>query len=287
MTLYADNVHLDIIDGNRGRKTFDKGWELDRIAIVRGVPGGGYEKVLNATKVEGMPEIGDAHPALASAWLREITPEAFDTDTVKLRLLYSQYTSGGSDSPSAEQPNIEAGASVVQETTDADYQGNLKELAYTYPDTDKIEKAMGEGYRGVEWKINAEWSALKPQNTISLTRKEYVTHDHINWLGRNYVGKVNSGAWSLDTGSIAREWLCTAIVGRSNDGGLSFNITYSFQYRERVVNDEKLAGWDKKVAYRDKFSGAIPDDIDTNPSNPNSRKIVQDCVEIDFDNLNL
>jgi hypothetical protein len=87
-------------------------------------------------------------------------------------------------------------------------------------------------------------SKLVPNTTISVTRRESGSP---GFKSRTYVGKVNAGSWSRDPGALARTWLCTAITGRSTDGGSTYEVNYQFQYREET--------WDETVVYMDTETG--------------------------------
>ena len=61
-------------------------------------------------------------------------------------------------------------------------------------------------------------------------------------LSKLFVGRVNASTF---LGEPAETWLCTAIEGVSEDGGVTWTVTYEFEYRsdtwraEVVFIDEK------------------------------------------------
>jgi len=242
-------THIDIIDGSRGRESRN-GWEeVERVATVTGCTGSGQAKLANALSASGMPGIGSGHPAFANLALEERAPEAIGTDTVKVRLIYRR-----SDPPSdPASGTIEVGASLNQQQTDRDYAGDL----ITVTHADIVQGGI----------VNV----LRPQVTITRTRKELSSPGA---KAKTYVGKLNSGAWSLDPGASARQWLCTGITGRSDDNGASYEVTYTFQYDENA--------WWEKVVWIDPATGRPP-----NPLDATGEKTVQLYDEVDFSQLQL
>lgn len=193
---------IDIIDGG-GRKTYEKGWELERIAIVKGIPGSGVEKILNAVTASGIV-LGQAHPALSTCLLYDISPTIIDSDTVKLRLSYSESYLRGFNT-------AEIGATVQQVETNMDAGGYS--MYASYP------AHSNQGHLV---------SKFVPEMTISITRFET---GNPQWKAANFVGLVNIGPWSLDPYAPARTWLCTGIIGHSPDHGTTWWVTYTFVRR--------------------------------------------------------
>jgi hypothetical protein len=232
--------YTDLIDGNSGKKTID-GWELTRTAVVTGVTGTGHAKILNAAAE--LPDINAAHPSLSTCYLREIIPESVGSDTVKFRLIYSVPT------PPRFQPQldtIEVGGTLSQVQTNKDREGNIISVSYTYPSDYKLD----ENLAGKTVQTSSLVGKLAPEHTITYSNLLFYNPQG---LSENFVGTVNNGPWILAPSAAAGTWLCTGIVGRSNDGGLSYATTYTFQYRADT--------WKAVVVFIDPNTGVPPDDL--------------------------
>ncbi len=254
-------TYNDLIEGNTGKKTLD-GWELNRMAVVTGVTGDGHAKIINAAAE--LPGINTAHPSLSTCLLREIIPESIDSNTVKFRLIYSQAT------PARFQPQlntIEVGGTLSQVQTNKDRDGNVISVSYEYPSSYKLDPNL----QGKTVQTSSLVGKLAPEHTITFSRIEYSNPSPI---AKGYVGTVNSMEWELDPGAAPGTWLCTGIVGRSNDGGITFVVTYTFQYRPDT--------WSTVVQFIDPNTGVPPDDLieDT------GIKTVYLYPETDFNNFN-
>lgn len=242
---------LDLIDGSNGRKSQEYGWELERKAIVSGIDSSvdASAKLIDAVLgTIGMPEIGDSHPNIPACILREIIPEAITTDKVTLRLVYRERGADTQQDGQWPDSTIEVGASVMQIQTAKDRAGADISVAYHYPDQEKYG----------EWK-NATYTAdqyvgkMIPNNTMVISRRETVTGEFLNWLAKDYVGKVNYAGWYLAPGDAIGTWLCTGITGRSYDGGVTYDVQYTFQYRADT--------WVENVKFFDHFTGKTPPDL--------------------------
>jgi len=268
----ANNLVIDIIDGTRGRLTVE-GWELERVATVYGLTGTASAKILNATIVTGMPSLGDAHPGYSGAFLQEILPEALDDDTVKLRLIYRV--------PQLQrwQPSldtVEVGGTLSQVDTNKyisaqdgdDITRSLISVQYAYPSDYEYSQALQSKTVDQSGLV----SKLIPEHSLIITKLEYTNPSPI---AKNYIGTVNSGPWTLDLTADARQWLCTGIIGRSDDGGTIYKTTYSFQYREDT--------WDVTVTFIDPYTGRPPPDV----VDDTGVKTLKEYKEMNFNNLPL
>ena len=259
-------VKIDIIDGNRGRKTY-QGWELERIAVVTGLTGTPHKKLIDAANTSGVPSIGDGHPSLSTCKLREIIPESVGKDEVKLRLIYSQYVT----STSQWQPTfdtIECGASIGQVETNKDIDDNVMWVQYTYP----ADYTKNLDYASKTHKQGGTIIRLVPESSISIVKQELFPPAE---KARAFVGKVNATGWIIDPNAPARTWLCSGIVGRSTDGGVTYFVTYTFQYRPDT--------WDATILFTDPNDGKPPDDLVAGTGS----KVYQIYEETNFNYLNL
>lgn len=253
----ADNIAYEIIDGSGGRKT-RTGWELDRIATVYHiditVPASAV--ILYAVDVlenDGVI-IGSSHPSRSTLYLSDFELLGISTEAVKVRLIYKEYPFGdGVIRVGATTSQVVSNVGLlVNQTTSVPALGvSDMKVKYTFPaDYEGVNK---EKYAGLEFETGVETSKLVPEQTIIITRQEIITGGDLNNLARTFVGATNSTDWNLVPEDDKRTWLCTGIEGISNDNGLTYIITYSFQYRKDK--------WDQVVIYIDPNTGRPPPDI--------------------------
>jgi len=254
-------ILADRLVGNSWRQTLEDGWTIERIMIVTGVGGTATNKVITAIATEGFPQVGDAHPDLATCILRSIDAEAVTGDQVRFRLTYSQKISNYTEDATV----VEVGATVSQLETNKDINDNDFSVSYTYPAVYKRNTAM----QSVEDTTGGFVTKFVPERIITLTRRESSSPES---LANTYVGKMNTYSWRSGA---AKTWLCTGIIGRSNDGGDNYDVTYTFQYRADT--------WDARVVYIDPNTGKPPDDLVENTG----KKTYVIYETADFDNLDL
>lgn len=264
----ADDIAYEIVDGSGGRKT-RTGWELDRIATVYNiditVPASAV--ILYAVDVlenDGII-IGSAHPSRSTLFLSDFELGGISTEAVDVRLIYKEY-------PFGDQV-IRVGATTSQVVTNQGFLVNQTtkavatslsdmQVKYTFPaDYEGVNKDV---YKGKEFETGVESTKLIPERTIVITRQEVITGPAVSEMARDFVGKVNRSGWLLAPGDLSHTWLCNGIEGVSNDNGLSYVITYSFQYREDK--------WTQTVIYLDPNTGRPPPDVAKGEGNTISSK---------------
>lgn len=241
-----------MIEGNTAAQT-EVGWQIDRILIVTGLDGtyAGYFKNLAATQQAGVPIIGSPHPALATAILRNISVVSMSSEEVKLRLFYSEDFFGFQ--------NISAGATVTQVETNQGYLiiGDTPATTKTDITADKVDSLFA-----VLDSTGVLVSKFTPELTNSFTIVHFVTNDTINAWAKAFVGKTNTAGWTNNPLDAARTWLCTGITGNSIDNGISYTVTYSFQYKEDK--------WDTEVIYLNPETGRPYKPVDGTDEDPHS-----------------
>ena len=153
--------------------------------------------------------------------------------------------------------NLEVGTAVTEVETTKDYQGN--NIVVSFNGESRIV------------------SINKPvaESTLIVRRLEVGSPGA---KSRKYVGKVNSGPWSRDPDSKARQWFCTSIRGVSSDR-VHYEVTYEFQQRDET--------WDQEAVFTDE-TGRVPMEVADNPADhPDAIKRVRLVNEIDFAELAL
>jgi hypothetical protein len=228
-------VEIDIVEGNRGRIEVDGGasikLEYERIAVVHGLAGTPSFRLNDAVFECAATEsdrlyVGAVHPTDSTAICDGIEFESEADDVVRLRFMYhtpAEAVIGAIDA------TIEVGASVVQETVNRYPSGAL--IVFTY--------------NGKPWAPTLQ--KFVPQTTITETAWQYGSPGN---EAKAIVGTVNNGATSFDPMAASRQWLCTGITGASRDGGKSYQVKRSYQFRDT---------WDEEVVFTDD-TGRVPKD---------------------------
>jgi hypothetical protein len=227
---------IDVVEGGSLSETQD-GYECVRVAWVDGLSGRPDERLYNAVRAAGVPRFGDPHPSIPN--LRVVQRSAaFEggNDRVVVTLTY-RVPQANESPPSDATGNTQAGivrvGSTVQgATTQKDVAGEPITVRHVFPADHEDPEFAG---RTITQGADVELSI--PQLVLTETRRENGTPAD---TARAYVGKVNQFAIF---GGAARTWLCTRIEGTTNDGGLTYEVTYEFQYAE--------ATWDAVVVFRD------------------------------------
>lgn len=216
-------VKIDQIDGATTRRTLD-GWEVQRVAYVSGLSGDYNQRMAQAISAEGIPQLRQVHPAIASIFVTAVDARPAGPSGAVVRISYG--TPSSQQLPE-EPAQIEVGATLSQTTT------------YETISGDPIEVTLGEG-EDAPTQI-ARVTKLIPQVTVRYSRLEEASPGD---KARLYVGKINeTEVFSSSVGT----WMCTAIQGRSNDGGATYEVTYDFQYN--------ADGWQPRVVYIDPSTG--------------------------------
>ncbi len=224
----------DLLAGAKAKQTRD-GWTATRLAMVRGVTGSGSAKVFNAVMELFTAEnitIGTPHPDIAGIEVDSIDPVAVTTSDINLRIEYAVPKREDS-----EELLIESGANSVQVQTNVDINGDLLEVEYPNAPPDEQIKVM-------------LISVGRAHPIRTYTRRENFDPSD---LADTYVDTVNANAIF---GQPPKEWRCTSILGRSNDGGQTFETTYSFERKKNPFNPP----WEETISWTDAATSTVPDD---------------------------
>lgn len=223
----------DTIENNRVRFGGRHGYEIIRQGIASGITGDPTEQALLAMfeNETAVPKYGDPHPELDFVWCNEIEAEIVGPGVAKVTFIYT------SDYPFATDPDyiqVDEGSTLTSFETCRDITG--ADMTVTHEGKDQTVLV----------------SKLVPTRTVSFTLLENANPGPKSEL---YVGKVNSVEWTYDPGSTARQWMCTGITGHSEDGGVTYRVTYSFEKHPWT--------WDTTQAYIDPITGRAPATLDT------------------------
>ena len=232
-------VIADIIEGSTIQDT--GGYSATRVFLVTAVTGAASGRLLAAINATGIPQIGDAHPAVSSirCSLRSAEAAGADNSTFRVTCQYTTptYTTGGVDDPA--QISIGSVAQDGQTTNDKD--GNAIMIG-PFDYTKGAETVTMPQQSGLV-------SRMYPSPSVSFQRR-VTSMDQLVSEATTYVGKINSVAFNLNNGGTvvigAGSALCTRISGVSSDGGVTFDVTYDFQVRD---------SWKADVVYIDQATG--------------------------------
>lgn len=262
------------------------GIRIVRSATIIGLTGVPHSKIPDALNARGLPRYGEAHPSpLAdglplSHMMARIMDGEPDKAIVTLTYEFPSSTGGigwFENTPSeTTAPQIEVSTTLNQLTTNFDGGGNQMFVEHQYPPREN----------GVELpltKQTGEAAIMVPTTSVNYMRRESVSPLS---KARQYVGKTNS---TRIFGDPARYWLCTGLGGPSDDGGLTYNVTYSFQRAEphAIAGFDVVPGWDAIIVFIDPTTGKPPASDRGGPVKPIGLKGYVMYLSINFWNLNL
>lgn len=260
------------IEGARARKSVD-GLEFTRVITVTGITSAGDQQFLDAMNAPNVGKLGDAHPKYPGCRLEEIVPEAQGGGNFKLYEIYR----GGAQIDDPEDQVIEVGTTLQMVSTNKDRDGTLVVVTYGGPEASSDQYSQ-----------SPRMSVLRPHSTIRAERTESSSPGA---KSQAYAGKVNGpNQFSLAGSAAARTWLCTAIVGRSYDGGETYRVSYDFEYAPTHTDEfgETVGGWDQESYWLDPETGRPPTTFCVDPEvYPLAKVIVKVYDEANFNNLNL
>lgn len=174
------------------------------------------------------PALYDFHPTIPNIQATNKTATAIDAKKVRLTVQYDSIDAGDSPTAPPDATTVSVGSSVQQVQTNKDVTGQPISIQGVLDGN--VLEAQG-----------ALVDIFEPQLTVNFQRR---TETNPKDEAQVYVGRVNSsGFYGFPTNSV----LCTGITGQSNDGGITFETTYEFQYNRRT--------WVPDVVYTDSETG--------------------------------
>lgn len=174
---------------------------------------------------------GTAHPSIVGIFALDfdVRPQQDQPRQWRVTVTYRRPEATTLDLPQAEPIGgvIQTGARVAPRTFSRDIAGSQIVTTHTFTDPDRAglvtQPAEVDGFLAT------------PVHTVTRTELESPAA-----LARAFVGKVNASSF---LGEPAETWLCTAIEGVSEDQGVSYQVTYEFEYRPD--------GWRAEVVFID------------------------------------
>jgi hypothetical protein len=82
-------------------------------------------------------------------------------------------------------------------------------------------------------------------------------------------------------------WLCTGINATTNDSGVTYDVTYTFVFRDPIQEGTShIGGWNAEVVFVDPATGRPPKDYILDESGNNLTKVVKQIYpEVDFSDI--
>jgi len=237
----------------------------------------------DALATPGVPQMGDYHPRQSTLKVQSREVEATGgqfSATVRVTYSNQQPSGGGGNSGGPQTPDdparVSVGATVQQAERDFDAAG-IQIIIPAWSTTNADNKAVTYPRQ------TRSVPVLVPQVTRRYTRIE--TADPQS-LAMAYVGRVNSYRWNNGE---ATTWLCTGINGETDDDGLTWTVSYDFQYQTQIVSGLER-GWQIIVTAIDPATGNPADGaeppVGAQPSGLGTRWVSAYNIA-DFRNLNL
>jgi len=213
--------------------------ELTLGAVVTGLEESGLAKLEEALDDASFPDIGDAPPdsAFTHLTLQDVRLMELTATAAKFDLIYrGRDTSSWGGGGTVSNPVIEVGASVSQVQANTDGDGNPIFVEYT--------DANGNVHRQP-----GTVAVMVPQAHMTRT---YTTEENPMGEACHLTGCINANSFKSAPAGYrqARCWLCTGVVGRSQDNGDTWHVTETYQYDK----DE----WQAVVVYIDPNTGKPP-----------------------------
>jgi hypothetical protein len=260
-------VDEDIVGGSIN-SSLSNGAVVVRLFLVSEIEGNKHSIHNNALNASNVPQNGDPHPSIPVIRVDSRVTSAKGSNEILVTVNYKTLDSGNSPTDEEAETQISLGATVQTVETNkhilANGKSELMELKFTYPE--------GEAPDGVdnEKVVIPTVSKEVPSIIASMGRQES-THP-LN-KASIFVGTLNKKTF---LGTKQKTWLCTKIVGVSNNSGESYAVSYEFQYQSDT--------WDVELAFTDPETGLIPPTV---ADNPEALKKFQLQTLEDFDLLKL
>lgn len=229
---------------------------------VTGVTGDKAGRHFRASQAAGLPQYGDAHPIIPGLHVTNIeVEEASDDSTTQfdVEIVYERpdFDEGQPDEADP-QPTVRVSTTLVQATTQKNRAGEQLNVSITKED-------------GSTDTQTGEVEILIPLTIITLSRRERYAALYKQLAFAQYVNDRDIGIFR------ERTLLCTGIESDSSDGGVTYDVTYNFQFNR--------ATWDADIVYVDVETDKPHQDIDIAAGNGYARAEIYGAR--DFNQLSL
>ncbi len=257
--------------------------------LVEDVTGAGPRVLMEALRAPQIPRKGDLFEGSATLIATNVHVTNIEDCTTKWEVTvtygWPQVGGGPFDNPPTDQRNttLELDSTVVMKRTNIDFNGDpirIEGYHASVYDEDTGEpigsQAKAEPIQGGMVDVPVVLTVLR------FMRREFPVDSHqrtVAYKSKLFTGKTNSV--DID-GSGVNTWLCTRLGGKSDDGGLTYNMTYEFAF------DPAL--WRATAVYIDPKTGQPGDNLsidDIHTMSGNGVKTFQIVGAADFHLLDL
>ena len=227
-----------------------------------------------------IPKRGDPHPTIPNLQADTVAVAMNDANKALITVTYRQLSGFKLNINDTEPCQIEIGSSVVEIETPFDVNGEEILLTHTAYDVSPGVAATATAAAipagsPIPRIIGPQQGKIKKQVPILSARFSRRERSAPLEKSLEYTGTVNGGTF---LGGAARTWLCRAINGVSDDGGLSYRVSYEFQY------SSERYGWDAIAIATDPTKNNEPV---VKPIWDKGIKRVYTYLQKSFENLNL
>jgi len=236
-------VFEDLVKG-QATSTLADGTKVTRVFMVSGIEGNPADIIPGALTAGQIPRVGDPHPSIGTITCDSVTATPVDAAQVQVSANYSTLRTGQTGVDEEARVQISFSSSVQGVETNEFFSGTTKKLMvleYTFPPEEDPE--------GTSKPKKVVPTATREQAILVATLSRLESEPPLT-KAVNFVEHTNKRTF-LGTG--ARTWLCTSITGVSSDGGETYQVTYTFEYRSET--------WDVKLAWADQETGATPNHL--------------------------
>lgn len=239
-------VQADIIGGTLGYGA--DGYYATRIFQVTGLSGNADSLLYEALQHGDIPQRGELHPvANMGLPVDDMRAESIphSPSKAKVTVTYKAPRAGTSDLEVGQEPQISVSTGLQQ--IESHFGADGKQIVTKHGDEE----------------VAATISLNVPVASILYRRRELAS-DLLD--PRAYIGHVNR---ETDFDGGARSWLCSQMDKETTDGGLTYIVTYGFQWKApydlktadgtSITTD--VAGWDMYVIEFDAKGNPVKDPI--------------------------
>lgn len=234
-------LYKDMISGSKIVET-EIGYIATRLMIIDGLSGPVDAMLWTALQFQQVPARNTFHPTLGGlvCYSREASPIAGQPTQALITLMYGQVNSK-QFADNTKPCEISVGSTIQSAETNVDVNGD--NLVVTYDVKDPTTNQT------VTKKQTGKVSIDIPQTVVRLTRREKGSPLQKSIA---FVGTVNRDSF---LGNAKACWLCTRIEGQTDDGGVTYMVTYEFQLADDNWNNQT-------IVYIDPTTNLMPEDAD-------------------------
>ena len=199
-----------------------EGYKANHVFQVYDLTGSEEQRLLQALQHPNIPKRGDPHPALPEIVVvdRRATPLGEDNQQAEVSITYETPDPDELQPADGAPARVRIGSGVTTEQTNSNLNG---EPILT---TVVIDDATDDGafFTRTEDQVH-DVDVERPASTAIFERTESESPLE---KSRIYVGTINLSTW---TGGGPGTWLCRGSEGDSDDGGQTYKVAFTFQYK--------------------------------------------------------